>query len=481
MTADVVIVGGGLGGLVCGNLLSRYGMKTLVLERGAQLGGCLQSYRRGGTGFDTGFHYVGGLGRGESLERVFRLLGLMDLPWRQMDKVYDMVHIAGKAFSLAQGWDDFVDALAADFPAERNALEEYASMVRRCCHSWNGNERSAVINELMEVNAWDYLNSQFHNPLLIDVLSGQAIRMELRKESLPLYVFVMATGGFIESSWRLEAEGSLIAETLAKGIRERGGMTVCNAEVKALVEEDGRIVAAETEEGTAYRGQWFISDVHPAVTLDLVKDSKMIKRLYRRRITSLDNTCGMFTVSLKLKPDVLPYTGRNHYVYSRPGVWSLSEESSEVVGVMVSERCPRGGDVCTDRLDLLTPTPLSRWSRWSDTSVGRRGDDYERLKCQMADQCIALAETVMPGLGDMVERRWTSSPLTWRDYTLTPDGSAYGIRKDCRQPMLTMLSPKTPVPNLLMTGQSLMLHGVCGVTMTALHTCAEILGPLQMF
>ena len=76
----------------------------------------------------------------------------------------------------------------------------------------------------------------------------------------------------------------------------------------------------------------------------------------------------------------------------------------------------------------------------------------------------------------MVEKRFTSTPLTYRDYSLTPCGSAYGVRKDWRSPLTTILSPRTPIPNLLLTGQSLMLHGVEGVTMTALRTCTEIVG-----
>ena len=74
----------------------------------------------------------------------------------------------------------------------------------------------------------------------------------------------------------------------------------------------------------------------------------------------------------------------------------------------------------------------------------------------------------------MVEKRYTSTPLTYRDYTHTPCGSAFGLRKDYRNPLMTMLSPRTPVPNLMLTGQNLMLHGVEGVTMTALQTCEEI-------
>ena len=77
MKHDVVIIGSGLGGLVCGSLLAREGMRVLVLERQSQPGGCLQSYQRHGFAFDTGFHYVGGLAEGQRMHRIFSYLGLM--------------------------------------------------------------------------------------------------------------------------------------------------------------------------------------------------------------------------------------------------------------------------------------------------------------------------------------------------------------------------------------------------------------------
>jgi all-trans-retinol 13,14-reductase len=39
-----------------------------------------------------------------------------------------------------------------------------------------------------------------------------------------------------------------------------------------------------------------------------------------------------------------------------------------------------------------------------------------------------------------------------------------------------MLTPKTPIENLLLTGQNLNLHGILGVSMTSFFTCAEIIG-----
>ena len=70
MRFDAVILGSGLGGLQCAYILAKNGMKVCVVEKNAALGGCLQSFRRGNDEFDTGFHYVGALGKGQILERI---------------------------------------------------------------------------------------------------------------------------------------------------------------------------------------------------------------------------------------------------------------------------------------------------------------------------------------------------------------------------------------------------------------------------
>ena len=75
MKYDVVIIGSGFGGLVCAHLLSQTGRSVLVLERQVQPGGCIQSYRRHNNTFDTGLHYIGGLGVRSLLSFNKALLG----------------------------------------------------------------------------------------------------------------------------------------------------------------------------------------------------------------------------------------------------------------------------------------------------------------------------------------------------------------------------------------------------------------------
>lgn len=481
MKYDAVIIGSGLGGLECAHILSKAGMSVLLLERGTQAGGCLQSYRRLGLAFDTGFHYVGGLDEGQSLHSAFRHLELLRLPWQRLDNHFDRITIGNQTFSFAQGYDAFVETLTVAFPAERDALNRYADMLKQC-----GEQQfdalnpqpgeSSVLSRLFETSAYQYLTETFHDPLLINVLCGTSLKMELRKESLPLFTFAHGNGSFIESSWRLKGDGSLIVNSLADGIRMHGGEIICNTEVRELVEKDGKLVHAVCSNGEIYEGNIFISNIHPAVTCNLVKQSSRMKKVYRSRITHLENTFGMFTVSLRIKPQTLRYFNWNQYIYKEPDVWAFHLKNNPVSGVLVSCRIPEDGSKYVQQVDLLTPMNWSECERWSHTEVGRRGEDYKAMKKRVADECITLAERFIPGLRDRITGCYTSTPLTYRNYTLTPEGSAYGLRKDFRNPMITLLSPRTPIPNLLLTGQNLMLHGLHGVTMTALFTCAEVLG-----
>ena len=466
MRYDVVIIGSGLGGLVCGSLLAREGKKVLILERQAQPGGCMQSYQRGRLSFDTGLHYIGGLAEGQQLHSIFSHLGLMKLPWVRLDADgFDRVTIGHQTFPMAEGYNHFARTLSEYFPKEKEGLRKYVELMRHL----------PSMEEIGPVNAYDWMKSLFRDSLLINVLSGSAIKMELRRESLPLFTFAHGMSSYIGSSWRLRGGGHLIVNALVDDINRMGGKVVCHAEVNKLEEKDGRIVSARCSKGDVYEGDVFISDVHPQVTFGWLDESKVIKNMFRRRINAMENSTGILTVSLVLKKGVLPYFNHNKYYYRKPNVWTFSEDVGGVGGVMVSCRVPEEGDYAR-QIDLMTPVSWKLFEAWEHTTVGHRGETYDMLKNHLADECIHLAERVVPELGSMVEKRYISTPLTYRDYTLSPCGSAYGVRKDCRNILMTTLSPRTSIPNLLLTGQSLMLHGVEGVTMTALQTCGELLG-----
>lgn len=429
----------------------------LVLERQHQPGGCLQSYRRGAMMYDTGLHYVGGLAEGQPLHDIFSELGLLSLPWQRLDADgFDRIMIGDHEYRFAEGYDRFIETLAQEFPDDRDSLQRYIQLMQCTDEVW-----------MQQTNAYEYLSGIVHNPLLLSVLSGACLKMELKRDTLPLFTYVHGNAPFIQSSWRLKGDGNLIVQRLIDNLRQQGGEVRCDTEVAELVEEDGMLKRAVCKNGEVYEARYFISDAHPSVSLSLVKESQLLKKVYRRRIDNLENTNGMFTAQLLLKPGKVPYFNYNEFLYDGLEAWDGR-------GYMVSCRVPEDGTDFARQIDILTPMNISECAAWTDSRPMRRGQDYLQFKAQKAQQCIAVAERFLPNLHEYIQEVHTSTPLTYRDYNLSPDGSAYGIRKDASAPLLTVLSPRTSIPNLLLTGQSLMLHGLHGVTMTAMYTTKEI-------
>lgn len=425
----------------------------------------MQSYRRGRLNFDTGLHYVGGLEEGGQLYDAFESLGLMTLPWKQMDAdCFEEIHIGGRTFRWPQGKKRFINAMKSYFPDEEKGLDLYGELLDCTDELW-----------MQKTNAWEYLTSIISDPLLLQVLSAPATcKMELRKETLPLFTYVHGIAPFIESSWRLAGDGNMLVSCLVEQIRAYGGEVLADKDVVSLKEEDGRIVQALCADGTSYEAGFFVSNAHPAVTCSLVGESALMKKVFRRRMGMQPNTFGIFTLHLQLRSGSLPYFNHNKLVFAEPDCWDMAvDRSLAVKGIMMSARIPEKGENVVN-IDILTPMLWEVVEEYDGTKLSHRPKAYKEMKAKVAEQCLALAETVIPGLGEMILKTWSSTPLTYKDYNLTPEGSAFGFRKDFSNPMMTIVSPKTQIPNLFMTGQSLMLHGLHGVTMTAAYTCQEI-------
>ncbi|MBP5365228.1 MAG: NAD(P)/FAD-dependent oxidoreductase [Bacteroidales bacterium] len=481
MHYDVVIIGAGLGGLECGYILQKNGKKVCIVEKNALIGGCLQTFRRRGMSFDTGFHYVGGLEKGQMLHKLFSYFGLMDLPWVKMDNAFDEVFIEGRKYTFRNGFDNFQKTLTEAFPHEAENIAEYVSLLRKVGENTNNSFSPRDNDEfysqsLFAQSAYEYLEKQFADPALRDVVSGTSLKLELNAEKLPLYIFAQLNSSFIQSAYRLQGGGMQIAETLRKHIEEMGGVVRRNAEVTGVVENDGKISAVVINNGTEnIEADFFISDLHPATTMNILSDSKLIRNIYRKRICSLENTYGMFTANIALKPDKIKYLNRNIYAYEHGDLWH-QDFTDGVSAILISMQPPFGGCEFTQNIDILTPMNWSKVERWIGTKIGNRGNEYDNLKKEMTQKCITLASKYIDGLADAIDEVYTSTPLTYSDYVGTAQGAAYGIRKDYNKLMFTVLTPRTPVPNLLLTGQNLNLHGILGVSMTSVFTCAEILG-----
>ena len=464
----IVIVGAGLGGLECGFLLSKQGHEICVLEKNPQVGGCLQTFRRRGQLFDTGVHYVGGLGEGEILHRLFEPFGLNQLPWQPLDRNgFDEVIYQGESFSFANGYKEFAEKMTSYFPHQKEAIGQYVHLLQKL---QEGTQRlfdngSAVPEreEMLSCSTLHYLRNHFSDAKLLNILSGTSLKLEMGPQ-LPLYLFAQTNGTFIQSAWRLKGGGSQMAEVLANGIRSHGGEVRTSSPASGFTVHDGRITGVTVSNGDVIPCDTVISDIHPNLLMAMLPEG-LVRRTYRSRICALPNSAGMFTAHLLLKPDAVAYRNHNLFVHNHTDLWD-GDNCCRSVGAHFA--VPEEGGYARN-IDLFTPMAWAEVAQWAQGRCGRRGDDYEAFKLRTAEKLIRMVEPYLPDLKGNIENIYTSTPLTYRDYTGTHEGSAYGIIKDCEHVMTTFLPPRTSVPNLFLTGQNVNFHGILGVTITAMQ------------
>ena len=114
--------------------------------------------------------------------------------------------------------------------------------------------------------------------------------------------------------------------------------------------------------------------------------------------------------------------------------------------------------------------------QWKKLPRGNRGAGYEDFKAKKAYEMLMNLERQFPGTVSHIEDFWTSTPLTYSDYTGTLEGSMYGILRDKNAFSQTFIPHRTKVPNLFLAGQNINAHGIMGVIIGSILTCGDILG-----
>lgn len=472
-----------------GAILSKEGFEVVILEKNATIGGGLQTFQRFGEHFDTGMHVIGGMHPGGNVWKICRYLGVLDkMKIRDVDdECTDRLYFSEdhSYYDIGKGREGFVGSLSKYFPEERGNLERYVDAVLAIADKvdlFNLRPSTGQMGLFAESN--DFLMAA--DAFIAKYITDERLRSVLaymnplyggRAHETPAYVHAIISTLYIHGASRFVGGSGQFALLLADVIKQHGGTVVTGDGVEWIEVADRRVKYVRTKSGKQYTADYYISDVHPCTLMKLM-DEKAFPKSYRERLDTIPNTHSAFALYVKLKPETFPYINHSEYYMTRyADVWNFSRTDRPwPLGFLMMTPPNSHQDQYATKVLITAPMPFDMVRQWENTTVGRRGAEYEAWKAKCAELLLAQIEEMHPGFQACIEAINTSSPLTIRDFYGVKDGSICGFAKNCQNIVLSQVPVVTKVRNLLLTGQNVNLHGFCGVPLTAITTCEAILG-----
>lgn len=483
-----VIIGGGFGGLCTGALLARMGMQVTVLEKNNSIGGGLQSFSRKGIYFETGMHILAGLGEGQTVYRIFNFIGIMNrLNIKQCDEdcMDEITYLAeGITYRIPQGKDAFYRALSSYFPHEREGINAYIKACYQLADEVNifylrpTDSFYVLHSEQFMQPADEFIGSFVTDKRLRDILAYMNPMYGGVSGHTPAYIHAIINVLYIDGQYHFVGRSQHLAEELERVIVEHGGQVLTKKNVSVIETLNREIKWVKTTDGSLYQGDYYISAIHPQLLPGLMGDSGFPKA-YAKRLMSAPNTYSAFILYITFKEKSFPYINHTCYMQDDYGsVWELGKYDAKnwPRGMMYITPPRDGQDEWAERMTINCIMPWKEVEKWTNTCVGHRGVAYEIWKKEQIGRILDKMECLYSDFRSKIKDCYAASPLTIRDYYGNPQGTLYGFQKDCKDSAQTMFMPVTKIRNLLLTGQCLNLHGICGVPLTAINTAEAIFG-----
>jgi len=475
-----LIIGSGIGGLSMAIILSKLGFDVTVIEKNRAPGGMLRSYVRRGIHCNVGVHYMGALDKGQVLRRLFDYLGITEnLPLIRMgvdgpvDRYYFTNAFDGpRQFDMPVGLDAYEATLKAVFQKEKRAIDGFMVLLRKSAEELDRLEflfRNLSPADLIDQTEplWSVLNQLGCSSGLKSVLSVPSVWIGVPPPLCPQFYHTMTLASYLFSAWRLESNGAHMVKQLVQRLTDLGGSVICGQAVRHINVHGGITTGLTLENGEQYDAPLVVGTVHPNVVLGLLGSEK-IKPSYRRRISGLENTDGMFGVNA-----LVPTANHKPIPHN---VFSMKADTDGTVNDVIYTQLRPSGRPESLLLTLITRGHDELWHPWNKTRTGYRGAGYEAAKMALAHDLIQKIEPITNQLKGL-EVIDTYTPLTIRDWVNSPNGSAYGVMRSDRQMLSAALLNRTAVKGLYLAGQSVMAPGILGTILGSLVTAKFIVGP----
>jgi phytoene dehydrogenase-like protein len=478
---DHIVVGSGVSGLTAALLLGLNGRSVLLIEKAPHIGGSLARFKLDGVPFDTGFHFTGGFSKGGLLDDMLTVLGLRKaIQPIFLDPAYASRFIfedTGLSLEFPCGQSQLIQKLTEDFPDERVAIETYFKMldhVRAQTASMDIRHLQGAPDPIEEnfITLQGGLDDLTDNKHLQAVLSGFSMCYGTPPSEVSFAAHCRMCHGLYESVARVERGGDAFVDAFKEAFQPLEIDIACNTEIEECLDlNDRQVGRLRLSSGHEVEFDTCLFTIHPHDILRTLPEERL-SRGFVHRVEAYEASAGFFTLFGVCTEG--PHHDQIVSLFPSTDVDAMLDSESEKESAIVIMRSRENVDG-QERNTLIAFEPCfeKMTARWADSKLRKRPADYYAWKEQKTDQMCERIFAAFPELRDTLTVLDSASPLTFRDYLHSPDGSAYGIKQKVGQ---FNLVGRLPWRNMFAAGQSALLPGIVGAMISSFIVVRSLMG-----
>ncbi|MDT8285206.1 MAG: NAD(P)/FAD-dependent oxidoreductase [Thermovirgaceae bacterium] len=480
MIYDYLVIGAGISGLVTASILAQDGFKVALFERSEKIAPVVRGFSRNGVHFDTGFHYSGGLGKGEILDRIFRYIGIADdldiFPFQKDG--FDIFRDAdtGEEFRFPVGYGPLAEVLNSVNKGDRQEVDQYLRVVQKTCDNLpflNQDVKYDPFRGLHGATLLEVLEKHISDPYLRYLLSLHTLLYGTEPSGAPFELHAGVVGLYYKSVHGIKGGGAALIKVFKNRIEELGVKLINGRAVRKILFTDaGDINGVELDDGEIVPGRSCVATVHPKTFLEMVPE-KFHRPAYRKRILGLKDTPSAYLLFAKCKEPIPMIKGANLFLGNSQNTISDTAGPLDWRTIYITHAHSLDSRDGAGGVVAICPTTAASTARWSESSRKNRPEAYLRFKANIMSQLQKRIEDGFPEIKGKIQFIAGATPLTIRDFTGNLTGSLYGVKHSIKQynPQI-----RTSVPGLFLAGQGTVAPGVLGSALSAVVSCGYILG-----